>query len=354
MPGPKGVERPSRRDSAVAVVIRQWRRLSGGPDRKDADRRTLVACSGGADSSALVLCLASATDRLVVGHVVHDLRPRAEALADRARAQELADGLGLAFVDARVRVADLKGNDEANARNLRYGALERLAFDNGCPYVATAHHAEDQLETMLMGLMRGTGLNGLVGVTQRRPLGDRGLQLIRPMLRLTRAESERICTGCRWRWAEDATNRDVERLRAALRAGPVKEILRLRPATCDHAARLAEFVRDAIGLIDDEAGRLWKHAEPEERNGRVIAYRFDRTRLEATRWIVVGSLLRSAYTRLMDGVGLDRLSARSIRNTASAIRHPHGETREFNWHGVRVTVDAKVVEIRREEDRSND
>ncbi|HRQ72527.1 MAG TPA: tRNA lysidine(34) synthetase TilS [Phycisphaerales bacterium] len=348
MPDSNGVVRPSRHDSAVGMVVRHWRRLTGGSERRDQDRRTLVACSGGADSSALTLCLASATDRLVVAHVVHDLRPRTESLADRAKARELAAGLGVPFVEEHVRVVHMPGNDEANARHLRYEALERLAFEQGCPYIATAHHAEDQLETMLMGLVRGTGLAGLAGVRPRRPVGERGIQAVRPMLRLARVESERICRDCGWVWADDPSNRDVTRLRAALRAGPVKELLRIRPATCDHAVNVAEFVRDAASLVEDAVAQEWPSASVVERDGRVVAYSFDRARLRGLRWIVVGSLLRSAYARLRDGEGLDRLRARSVRAAAMAIRHAD-DAREFQWQGARVLVGRDRVEVRLEE-----
>ena len=348
MPDSNGVTRPSRHDSAVGMVVRQWRRLTGGSQRRDRDRRTLIACSAGADSSALTLCLASATDRLVVAHVVHDLRPRTESLADRAMARDLSAGLGLPFVEADVRVADLPGNHEANARRLRYEALERLAFEQGCPYVATAHHAEDQLETMLMGLVRGTGLAGLGGVRPRRLVGERGIRVVRPMLRLARAECERICRDCGWAWAEDPTNRDVSRLRAALRAGPVKELLRIRPATCDHAVDLAEFVREAAALVEDAVAHEWPSARVVEREGRVVAYSFDRARLRGLRWIVVGSLLRSAYARLRDGEGLDRLRARSVRAAAQAVCRAGGAP-EFQWQGVRVLVCRDRVEVRLED-----
>jgi len=350
MPDSNGVVRPSRHDSAVGMVVRHWRRLTGGPERRDQDRRTLIACSGGADSSAMTLCLAAATDRVVVAHVVHDLRPRTESLADRARARDLAAGLGLPFAEAHVRVAELPGNDEANARRLRYDALERMAFEQGCPYVATAHHAEDQLETMLMGLVRGTGLSGLAGVRPRRPVGERGIQVVRPMLRLARVESERICRECGWAWAEDPTNRDVSRLRAALRAGPVKELLRIRPAACDHAVNVAEFVREAAALVEDAVAHEWPSATVVERAGRVVAYSFDRERLRGLRWIVVGSLLRSAYARLRDGRGLDRLRARSVRAAALAVRHAD-DAPEFQWQGARVLVGRDRVEVRLEDSK---
>src|SRR4051794_36385139 len=107
----------SRRDPVIAAIVRAWRRQTT-PHRErraGAGQPTLIACSGGADSCALVLALATATDRLIVAHVVHDLRPAAEALRDRDVAKHLAEHLGLEFVQAHVRVRAEGGGGNAEA-----------------------------------------------------------------------------------------------------------------------------------------------------------------------------------------------------------------------------------------------
>jgi tRNA(Ile)-lysidine synthase TilS/MesJ len=125
----------------------------------DKARRTLIACSGGADSSGLVLGLAAAVsepaDLFVVAHIVHDMRTPREALADRDSARDLAATLGLPFAEDHIRVKG--GNAEANRPPPPLPGLAALAKTHGCPYIATAHHADDQLETILMGLLRGSG-----------------------------------------------------------------------------------------------------------------------------------------------------------------------------------------------------
>ena len=150
-----------RSDPAVAEVVARWRRLTGGA-------RTLVACSGGADSVALLLMLRAATDDLVAGHVVHDLRPRDEALADRDAVRGLADACGVPFVSEEVRVP--AGNAEGMARTARYEALARMAQEHGCASVASAHHAGDQLEGVVMALVRGAGVRGLGGAQEIREI----------------------------------------------------------------------------------------------------------------------------------------------------------------------------------------
>ncbi len=154
----------------------------GGPRGGDSHRRTVIACSGGADSSALVIALAAglgvrARDVLVVGHVVHDLRSRGEALADRDAVRALAERLGLEFVEREVRVrGEWGGNLEALARRARYAALGEMAREAGCGFVATAHHADDQMESVLMALVRGAGLRGLAGIRVKRGLGVGGTE----------------------------------------------------------------------------------------------------------------------------------------------------------------------------------
>ncbi len=148
---------------------------------------------GGADSVALVLALAAATDRIVVGHVVHDLRTREEVEGDRDFVRDLTAELGLSFVERAVKVRSKrrdggKGNLEALARAARYDALVEMAAEAKCRFVATAHHADDQVETLLMGIMRGVGLVGLSGMAESRLLGRAGdgngkrVWLIRPMI----------------------------------------------------------------------------------------------------------------------------------------------------------------------------
>src|SRR5262245_14043976 len=133
------MKRALRRDPAIRRIIRAWRELTGGKDVRDAKRRTLIACSGGADSRALALALAAASNNLIVGHVVHDVRPESESLTDRDAARDVAHFTGLDFRDRSIQVRSLAGNTEANARRLRYAALLDLAREHACIAVATAH-----------------------------------------------------------------------------------------------------------------------------------------------------------------------------------------------------------------------
>lgn len=348
--GARALPTPPRRDPAVAATVRVWRRLTGGRGVTPKGRRTLVACSGGADSSFLVLALASAGADAVVAHVVHDLRPRLEALADRDAAAALAGALGFEFVQAEVTVrgAGLSGrearrprNAEAAARRERYAALARLAVETGCSFVATAHQADDALEGMLMALMRGAGPRGLAGVAQERGLA-RGVTLIRPMLEVRRADSERVCRECSWMWREDATNKDESRLRSAVRHRVMPELERLRPGAAVRAARTARLQRGAAALVREQAAALFACAEAD---GAGLAW--PRGLLRGQREVVLGELVRMALWRLRGRRGMDRAGWARVEPIVRAVRDRKADPRRFGLGGIEVAVRAHAVIARR-------
>lgn len=341
-----------RRDPASRRVVREWRALTGGRSVGDADRRTLVACSGGADSLALGLVLAAAArGSVVLGHVVHDLRPAEETAGERDLVASVASGLGVGFVESTVRVRGETGNAEGNARRERYRALSRLAEGSGCPFVATGHHAEDQLETVLMGLVRGAGAAGLSGVRCRRPLGQGGVTLVRPMLGIGRADTERLCRVAGVGWAEDGTNADVSRLRAALRRDVVPRLLSIRPAGAARAVETATRMRELASLVDDLVEALIQRADVGER-----AVRWPRAALEGEHRAVVSAALRRVFADLHGGRLADRLPARSVAMVVDAIGCAGGgpdrgrtnrATRRFVWKDTEVEVTPTAVTMRR-------
>lgn len=352
-PAAARLDLPGRRDPAVAEIARAWRARSGGKVRRDTDRRTLIACSGGADSSALAIVLrvaAARGDNLVLAHVVHDLRRPTEADADRDRAHELAERLGMAFAEARIEVAGRKGNAESFARKARYARLSELADKHGCPYVVTGHHADDQLETMLMAMVRGSGVRGMRGVAAARwlrtPSGDAGVRLIRPALRVTREDTERLCREAGWTWSHDRTNEDRSRLRAAVRAEVLPTLRAIRPKAAvkasDTAARLGEVsacVSDLARAVCDLGG--------DARDGEL---RWTRHELRKPPRAVLGEALRLGVARLGSGAGMDRLPARSLSAATKAVRSSSGVARSFVWSRVTLVVTREAVTLSRRAD----
>lgn len=293
---------------------------------------------------ALALVLRSATDRLVIGHVVHDLRPRTQALSDRDVVRSLADGLGVPFVESEVRVRTAGGqgqtNIEALARRERYAALRQMALDSGVRFVAVAHHADDQLENLLMSLVRGGTLRGMPA---RRRLGD-GITLVRPMLcqdhEVTREHSRRLCQLAGVDWCEDATNADTSRLRAAIRCSILPTLKSLRPDVARHAVQASSSAAAARSVVADTARANLACARREPGS---LAWK--RTDLEHEPVIVLGEIIRAARTELIGLTGADKLSKRAIDRAARTIRDDSTDPRTMQLADLTLEVRAATVRV---------
>jgi tRNA(Ile)-lysidine synthase len=211
----------------------------------------VVATSGGPDS----VVLAALLDRIgradgfavVFGHVNHGTRP--SAWQDECVALSLGARLARPVRIAAVNVRD----DEASLRTARYDALAAIARDCGADAIATAHTAEDQTETVLLALFRGTGLDGLAGMPPRRPL-TAGIDLVRPLLRVTRAEIRDELYRLALPYAIDPSNADARYKRNALR-GRLDDLRADFPDLDAAVARCAEIVRAERGGDERAAAR---------------------------------------------------------------------------------------------------
>jgi tRNA(Ile)-lysidine synthase len=263
--------RGARPERALDAVVRRVL-------RPDPGARVLVACSGGPDSVALAALLdrLAREDRyeIVLAHVDHGRR--ASAAQDECVVLSVAARLGRTV---RILRPLVERDDEATMREARYAALASLAADLEAPFVATAHTAEDQAETVLLALFRGTGPAGLAGMPPVRPLAA-GVELIRPVLRATRsqlaAELRRSALPC----AVDPTNEDRRYRRNALR--PVLAELRRDFPHLDAAiARCAEIVRDELDG-NPRAARRRAVRERLRREGRLRDTSFAEIEAQAT------------------------------------------------------------------------
>lgn len=224
-----------------------WRELTGGANRPDSARATLVAVSGGADSAALAVALGTLADaRIVLGLILHDLRPAELVEDDRRAVEALAQSLGLRLLVEHA--AAREGNAEHGARRARYAALERLAAQSGCRHIATAHHGWDQAETVLMALCRGGSADALVGIRERRASGTAGVDVIRPMLACDPRDAHRVCRALGYAPRTDATNADPARARARFRARVVPHL------ALEHPDLGAQLRSSASQLEDRLAG----------------------------------------------------------------------------------------------------
>ena len=224
--------RGARPGAHLDVRVRRAARIAAGSS-------VVVATSGGPDS----VVLAAVLDRIgradgfdvVLGHVNHGLRASAwqDECVVLALGARLERTVRTVSVDAR--------DDEASLRSARYDALAAVARECGANAVVTAHQAEDQTETVLLALFRGSGLDGLAGMPPRRALAP-GIDVVRPLLRVTRAELRDELARLALPYALDPSNAEGRYRRNALRVR--LDDLRVDFPDLDAAvARCAEIVR---------------------------------------------------------------------------------------------------------------
>ena len=226
-------------DARAALTAERRARFAAAFDTLAPAGRIGIAVSGGPDSLALLLLAEAARPGLVAAATVdHGLRR--EAADEAAMVFETCRALGIPHAILRVTVADDPAGVQAAARKARYAALGAWAIQEDIGALATAHHADDQAETVLMRLARGAGLGGLAGIRQSRPLGEAlGVMLIRPLLDWTKAELEAVVAAAGIEPVRDPSNNDprYDRTRArALLASGWPDAARVAAA----AAHLAE------------------------------------------------------------------------------------------------------------------
>ena len=231
----------------LAVSLRDHGALEGG--------RILLAVSGGPDSLALLWLAAAIADRVgsggepwepIVAHVDHGLREESAEEARYVEAQARAAGLPVESIKVDCRGS---GNVSDRARRARYEALEGAARRRGCHAIVTAHHAEDRLESILIGLGRGRGLEALRAMPATRSLGD-GLVLVRPLLGVSKEALEACCRSLDLSPIRDPSNADPRRLRARLREVVMPELEAILPGASMHAGAIVNEAELASIAID--------------------------------------------------------------------------------------------------------
>ena len=300
----------------------------------DGVKRVLLAVSGGADSVAMAVALQQLIKcRLlsiepVIGHVNHGLRG-ADSDTDEAFVFALGERMGVRVVckqmDVHTAAQTQRLSIETAGRLLRQQALTEMARDNNCIAIATAHHADDQAETLVHRLMRGTGLRGLCGI--RPETTHHGMRFIRPLLGVRRTEIETFCRINGLAWREDASNRSCAFTRNRIRHRMMPELERQMPNAAERLAGLAELCRKAQQQIEASADSV-KVERPAEHE---ITYR--RSHLtEQSPW-VQAELLGRAVQAL--GGGLRDMTCRHYQ-TLMADAAEAGSTKTI-WPG-RITV----------------
>lgn len=231
----------------VRETIRTHAMLAGG-------ERVVAAVSGGPDSTVLLSVLAALREDLRLdlhaAHLNHGLRP--EASLDAAAAAAMAASLGCPYYEATEDVAAAAARErrsiEDAGREARYRFLAGVAGRIQAAVIATGHTRDDQAETVLMRLLRGSGPRGLAGIPPVRPHG--GLRVIRPLIETPRVEITRYLARHALDAREDASNRDLSVLRNRVRLVLLPILEGYNPDVRRALARLAGVMRDEADALD--------------------------------------------------------------------------------------------------------
>ncbi len=247
----------------------------------DTPHPVIVGVSGGADSVCLLHLLAGLARpwrlALHVAHLDHNVRP--DSAEDAAFVRALAEGLGLPFYTRQLaskQIDEADNNLEAGLRQLRYAFFAEVAGTSDCqsdvqqPTIAVAHNADDQAETILMHVLRGSGLAGLAGMRPVSPLpnptGPEPLRLVRPLLDVPRTQILQYLDDREIFWREDPSNREMRFARNWLRHQILPELRKLYPSLTPSLARLGAVMADESDRADrinaEAFQRLGQPSEP--------------------------------------------------------------------------------------------
>jgi tRNA(Ile)-lysidine synthase len=238
-------------------------------------RKIVVAVSGGADSLCLADAAIALADELnlqpILAHLNHGLRG-AEADADEQFVTQFAMRRNVVVENEKIDVARLAREKnqsvEVAGREARYAFLARVAHRHGANIVVVAHHADDQAETVLLRLIRGTGIAGLRGMSAISRLPDApDLILLRPLLRITRKEIERYCADLGLQPRHDSTNDALDHTRNRIRHELLPTLESYNPGIRQVLARLADSAASDIELIEFAAQRAFAEFARETSDG---------------------------------------------------------------------------------------
>jgi len=294
-------------------------------------KRVVLAVSGGPDSVALLFILAhlrAALDlELWVAHFDHGLRRRTEREAERAFVSRLAGELALPFLsgqgDTRAHGRRHHLSLEEAARTLRYDFLADQAEGLGAGAVATGHTASDQAETVLMHIIRGSGLAGIAGMRPRTRwpfAGHPGLVLVRPLLAVSRRHSERYCQEEGVSPCLDATNLLLEPLRNRVRHELLPLLRRYNPRVEQALLRLSGAAAADAAYLDETADLFWQAlAQPSQRS-----VQFPRLELAGLSSALQSRLLQTAARHLLgDTAPVEAVHLQAMQAAVAGHRSRH-------------------------------
>jgi len=313
----------------------------------DFARPLLVALSGGPDSTALLLacCALRKTHglELAAAHFNHHLRG-AESDEDARFSETLCADMAVACTTGSADVAAHRRRKrlslEEAARELRYGFLARAAAECGAQAVATGHTLDDQAETVLLHMVRGSGLQGLAGMRPAhvRPAAGAtpALKVVRPLLGLRRADADRFCVEHGVEPRRDRSNEDLRYTRNRLRHNVLPQMASINPRAVEAIGRLSSHVQAELDLVARYVDAAWPDAAV-EKDGQA---RLRRERISTLPEGLLPHLLRRLYERATGSTAelelahVEQMTSASLGRAGTAVDLPGGFRLEVGYDYV--------------------
>ncbi len=272
--------------------------------------RLLVACSGGADSVALLRLMHAMNGsahwgwHLVAGHIDHGLRGK-QSDGDAEFVKKLGKSLGIQVVIRKIRMA---GSSEAEARDKRFSALRDILKKEKLDAVVMAHHQDDQAETVLLRLARGCGVRGAAGIARKSRMND--VLILRPLLNVTGSALRDYLNQINQPWREDASNQSLRYRRNIVRHQIMPALRQINPDAAATLARFASWCRQADHAVAAAAKKI---KVTRQRGTQIIS----RDALRRKPFAVRGLVLRQALAD--SGVNPDRIDPDNLHALIRAV-----------------------------------
>jgi len=307
----------------------------------------LAAVSGGADSLCLLGTLLALRDHgpasvapggVVVAHLDHGLRGESGA-ADAEWVRSFCNGLGLRTIVERTDVpaiASAEGRSrEDAARRARYAFLRRVAAQVGAQRICTGHTLDDQAETVALHWLRGAGLEGLAGMAQLEG------EIARPLLTISRADTEAYCAARGWQPRQDETNADPRYLRNRVRRELLPALETYNPQIRRTLARNADLIRADEAYLEEQVDAIWERCAVGRRPGALVLSR--RTLAEAPDALRRRVVRRACWALAGRDHGPE---SGHILAVDEALRRPSSGNRIDLPGGIELTISYDTVELR--------
>lgn len=306
----------------------------------NGSQKLLAGVSGGADSLCLLNCLHNQNVNLIVGHVNHSLRPEADA--EEELVAFFCGARDIPFHSVKLDVKKIaqskKMGIEEAARIERYVFLQRIGEEHGCEAIVLAHHADDQVETVLMHFLRGSGLDGLSGMkaVSTSPFGR--LPVWRLMLGIMKSEILDYCKENTISFVFDQSNKDTSYFRNNLRQTVIPLLESLNPAFKQVMLNNAQVISSDLQILNAVEEERWQDLLRDQSEG-YLALHFQ-PYLDLTVPLQRRVLRRAARTVLPN---LRDLSFARVERLRSALLK---QTREVEWgEGIRVYANGAEIQF---------